>query len=191
MEIWKDIKGYEEIYVISNYGRVASLNRVSADKNGRNVAYRGKMLTPHPNSRGYLRIQLKRDGIYRSYFIHRLVALHFVENPLPAEYNIVNHIDSDHLNNKAENLEWTTIYGNNHHAISKGRMNRTKEWLQHLRESNEKRGRAVVGEKIATGETIRFVCLNDCKVAGFQPSCVCQCCEGKRKSHKGFTWRYE
>jgi hypothetical protein len=191
MEIWKDIKGYEELYVISNLGRVASLNRVSVDKNGRNVAYRGKMLTPCPNSRGYLRVQLKRDGICRSYFIHRLVALHFVENPLPAEYTIVNHIDSDHLNNKAENLEWTTIYGNNHHAISKGRMNRTKEWLQHLRESNENRGRAVVGENIATGETIRFVCLNDCKAAGFQPSCVCQCCEGKRKSHKGIIWRYE
>jgi hypothetical protein len=35
------------------------------------------------------------------------------------------------------------------------------------------------------------VCLNDCKAAGFQPSCVCQCCEGKRKSHKGIIWRYE
>jgi hypothetical protein len=34
------------------------------------------------------------------------------------------------------------------------------------------------------------VCLNDCKQAGFEPSCVCNCCQGKRHRHKGYTWRY-
>ena len=62
MEIWKDIKGYEDMYVVSNHGRVASLNRVQKDKNGKEKRYKGKMLLPHPNSSGYLRVQLKRDG---------------------------------------------------------------------------------------------------------------------------------
>ena len=191
MEVWKDIRGYEGIYVVSNLGRVASLNRVQKDKNGREVFYKGKMLFPQPNSSGYLRVQLKREGVGEYCFVHRLVALHFVENPSPDCYSIVNHLDGDHLNNRADNLEWTTIYGNNRHAIESGRMERTKEWLQHLRETNEQNGRAVVGTNIVTGETIRFVCLNDCKSAGFQPSCVCNCCKGIRYSHKGYTWRYD
>ena len=191
MEIWKDIRGYEGIYVVSNLGRVASLNRIQKDKNGREVRYKGKILLPHPNSTGYLRVQLKKNGTLEAYFVHRLVALHFVDNPSPESYSIVHHIDSDHLNNQADNLEWTTIYGNNYHAIESGRMKRTQEWLKHLRESKEKEGKTVIGTNIVTGEIVRFVCLNDCKTAGFQPSCVCNCCQGIRKSHKGYTWRYE
>lgn len=190
MEVWKNVKGYEDIYVVSSHGRVASLNRVQKDKNGRDVRYQGKMLIPQPNSSGYLRVHLKRKGKSAFYFVHRLVALHFVDNPFPERYTIVNHIDSDHLNNTAENLEWTTSFGNVRHAIESGRMNRTKEWLQNIRESNEKRGKSVIGTNIVTGETILFVCLNDCKSAGFEPSCVCNCCQGIRKSHKGYTWRY-
>ena len=189
-EIWKDIRGYENIYVISNQGRVASLNRMQTNKNGRTVRYNGKILTPRPNSKGYLRVQLKRDGNSARHFVHRLVALHFVENPSPDCYSIVNHLDGNYLNNKADNLEWTTIYGNIQHAIQNGRMNRTKEWLQHLRESNEKNGKSVIGTNVSTGEIVRFVCLNDCRQAGFQPSCVSNCCQGKRMSHKGYIWRY-
>lgn len=191
MEIWKDIRGYENIYVVSNLGRVASLNRIQTDKNGREVRYKGKILIPHPNSSGYLRVQLKREGVMKAHFVHRLVAIHFVDNPSPQCFSIVNHLDSNHLNNRADNLEWTTIDGNNKHAIERGRMKRTKEWLQHLRKTNEKNGVAVIGTNIATGEVIRFVCLNDCKSKGFQPSCVCNCCQGTRKSHKGYRWRYE
>ena len=190
MEIWKDVRGYEGLYQVSNHGRVASLNRVQKDKNGRDVRYQGKMLIPHPNSSGYLRVQLKSKEKSDLYFVHRLVALHFVNNPMPNIYSIVNHLDCNYLNNRADNLEWTTLQGNSQHAIQNGRMKRTKEWLQHLRESKEKQGKTVIGTNMLTGDTIRFVCLNDCKSAGFEPSCVCYCCKGIRKSHKGYTWRY-
>ena len=191
MEVWKDIKGFEDIYQVSNRGNVRSLSRIQRDKNGRCVRHKGKLLISQPNSSGYMRVQLKLNGMGKYFFVHRLVALHFVDNPDPERCTIVNHIDSNYLNNSSDNLEWTTIYGNNHHAIENGRMKRTKEWLHHLRQSNEKNGKAVVGTNIATGEIIRFVCLNDCRLAGFQPSCVCGCCKGKLASHKGYTWRYE
>ena len=190
MEIWTEVYGYEGLYVISNLGRVASADRILTDRNGRRVFHKGKMLTPRPNSSGYLRVELKRDGVGCRYFVHRMVAAHFVLNPHPDRYNVVNHLDSDHLNNRADNLEWTDSFGNNRHAIESGRMKRTKEWLRHLRETNEKQGKAVVGTNIVTGETISFVCLNDCKSAGFEPSCVCYCCRGLRKTHTGYTWRY-
>lgn len=190
-ELWHDIKGYEDRYVISSHGRVYSKPRIEKDKNGRCVYHKGGFLKLQPNSQGYMRVQLKCNGDSRYHFVHRLVALHFVKNPSPDEYNVVNHLDGDHLNNKAYNLEWTNIYGNNHHAINNGRMKRTEKWLHNLRVSKENNGKTVIGTNIATGEIIRFICLNDCKSAGFQPSCVCNCCQGKRKQHKGFAWRYE
>ncbi len=191
MEIWKDIQGYEGLYQVSNLGNIRSLNRILKDRNGREVNRRSKEIKQNPNTQGYLRVQLKKQGTQKYYFVHRLVAYHFVENPMPERYTVVNHLDFNYLNNKANNLEWTTIAGNNHYSFKRGRMKRTKEWLQHLRESNEKQGKSVIGTNIATGETIRFVCLNDCRSAGFQPSCVCNCCKGKTKTHKGYTWRYE
>lgn len=190
MEMWKDIEGYEGVYQVSNRGNVRSLPRTQKDKNGREVRYKGKILLPQPNSSGYMRVQLKKNGNLKAYFVHRLVAFHFVDNPNPKSCTVVNHLDGNYLNNNFDNLEWTTIYGNNHHAIENGRMKRTKEWLQHLRQSNEKNGRAVIGANVVTGELIHFACLNDCKDAGFQPSCVCDCCKGKRASHKGYKWRY-
>lgn len=189
MEIWKDIKGYEGVYQVSSLGNVRSLPRAQKDRNGRVVKYKGKQLSPQPNSSGYLRVHLKGDDT-KYYFVHRLVALHFVANQEPEKYTVVHHLDSNHLNNKAENLEWTTIEGNNHYAIADGRMIRTHSWLSHLRESNEKNGRCVIGENIQTGETVYFSCLNDCRAQGFQPSCVCNCCKGKRTSHRGYRWRY-
>lgn len=189
MEIWKDIKGYEGMYQISNFGNVRSLPRTQRNQNGRVVKHKGKELSPLPNSRGYLRVNLKGDANKR-YFVHRLVAIHFVANQEPEKYTVVHHLDSNPLNNKATNLKWTTIEGNNHYAIADGRMKRTHAWLSNLRKSNEKNGKSVIGENIQTGETITFVCLNDCRTLGFQPSCVCDCCNGKRKSHKGYWWKY-
>lgn len=190
MEIWKDIMGYEGIYQISNQGRIASVSRVLKDKNGKEKRYKGRVLLPQPNSSGYLRVHLKRDGKLKHHFVHRLVALHFVGNPCDDENTIVNHLDSNYLNNAASNLEWTTYKGNMEHAKARGRLHRTAEWLKNLRESNEKNGRSVIGTNIETGETVYFVCLNDSRTAGFDPTCVCDCCKGKRNRHKGYTWRY-
>ena len=53
-----------------------------------------------------------------------------------------------------------------------------------------KRGKAVLGINIKTGEKIIFQCLNDCKKDGFEPSCICDCCKKKRKTHKGYAWEY-
>lgn len=189
-EIWKDIKDYEELYQISNYGNIRSKDRKKRNNNG-SMILKGKMLHPLPNSNGYLRIQLVSNmGKRERFFVHRLVALHFVPNDNPNINTVVNHIDSNYLNNRADNLEWTTMKGNSQHALKSGRMNRTVEWLQHLRESCEKNGKSIIGTNIKTGEKIYFTCLNDCKNKGFQPSCVCYCCKGKQKAHKGYIWNY-
>ena len=191
-EVWRDVIGYEGHYQISNLGRIKSLGRRCADSRGRLVWHDGKILKQTPNSQGYYRISLRLNGKSEYAFIHRLVALHFVENPNPVAFTIVNHIDFNPHNNCYTNLEWTTLRGNSQHSLKAGRLNRTEEWKGNLRRYNESHGRSVIGRNLATGQTIVFKCLNDCKKAGFQPSCVCYCCKGKRgiSQHKGYEWRY-
>ena len=190
VEKWVYIRGYEGLYKISSKGRIFSEDRAVWYGKYKRVIH-GKILKPKENSRGYLRIQLTdRYGKRERHFVHRLVAMHFVLNPDPVMCRVVNHIDANPKNNYADNLEWTTCKGNMAHAKSLGHMDRTEKWLQNLRAAHEENGKSVVGTSVETGEEIFFVCLNDCKKEGFQPSCVCSCCQGKRRTHAGYTWRY-
>lgn len=191
-EMWCDICGYEGEYQISNLGNVRSLDRYCIDKKGRAVWHRGKVMRLQQNSRGYYRVWLRGKSRSENAFVHRLVASHFVDNPNPVELNVVNHLDFDPHNNCADNLEWTTGKGNMHYSLYAGRFRRTDEWLKKLRAYCELSGRSVIATNIETGEKRFYKCLNDCRKDGFQPSCVCCCCKGKRgvKQHKGFIWRY-
>lgn len=102
-EIWKDIRGFEGIYQVSNMGRVRSLDRWSNDERHRRL--KGKILKPNKDRYGYLKIGLL-NKVRITYQVHRLVALHFVSGY--KEGLIVNHKDEDRSNNQADNLEWCT-----------------------------------------------------------------------------------
>lgn len=100
-EIWKEIKGYEGLYAVSNKGRVKNLMS-------------GKVLKNVIDPNGYLRIKLSRGNVRR---IHRLVAQAFIPNPLNLPY--INHIDEDKTNNNVGNLAWCTASQNVRHSIHK------------------------------------------------------------------------
>ena len=104
----KRIKGYEDVYTISNYGEVFLV------KNG---TKRKTSLT----KAGYVLITLSKNAVKKTFLLHRLVAEHFVPNP--DGKNEVNHIDGNKLNNKASNLEWVTRDENREKAISTGLIN--------------------------------------------------------------------
>jgi hypothetical protein len=109
-EVWKDIKGFEGLYQVSNMGRVRSLDRWSL--NERPHFIKGMMLNPSLNKRsGYLRVSLS-DGHrnYKHIEMQRLVALHFV--PGYKKGLVVNHINEIKTDNRAENLEWCTYQYN-------------------------------------------------------------------------------
>ena len=97
-EEWVDINGYEGLYQISNYGRVKSLPKPSKPQE---VIVKSSL-----NNNGYLRVNLWKNRKYRTMLIHRLVAIHFVENKKGG--NVVNHKDYNIKNNRATNLEWCT-----------------------------------------------------------------------------------
>lgn len=106
-EIWKDVKGFEGKYQVSNMGRVRSLDRYVNPAHPYLKKGQILSLTPNMGKRGYLRVSLS-DGNrnYTHYEVHRLVALHFVDGFKPGL--IVNHKNEVKTDNRAENLEWCT-----------------------------------------------------------------------------------
>jgi hypothetical protein len=111
--MWKDIKGYEGLYQINEYGEVKSLSRIVINNGGKQVLPE-RILKPSVVGKGYLKVDLRKNNKTKRYYIHKLVAEHFLENKY--NYKIVNHKDGNKLNNHYKNLEWVTYSQNNIHA---------------------------------------------------------------------------
>lgn len=106
MEIWKDIKGYDD-YKASSFGRIKSI------KNSRELILKGCK-----DKDGYIVSSFRVNGIKKTLRFHRLVAIAFHENNLNLPQ--VNHLDGNKENNDPNNLEWATALSNNIHAIKTG-----------------------------------------------------------------------
>ena len=96
-EEWKDIKGYEGLYQISNLGRIKSLKNNKGN-------YREKIRNSNPGKDGYIRINLYSNHKSKPFYIHRLVAEYFIPNT--NNYKEINHKDENKSNNRVDNLEW-------------------------------------------------------------------------------------
>lgn len=96
-EVFVPVLGYENLYSVSNYGRVYSIKR-------------HKCLKPCEHWRGYLRVGLIKEGQLSFKRIHRLVAEAFLPNPQNKPQ--VNHINEDKHDNRLSNLEWCTCQEN-------------------------------------------------------------------------------
>lgn len=180
MEIWKDIPEYEELYEISNLGRVKSKTRKTKFGRGWKV-YEGQILKPQEDKDGYFKISLSKDGKKRRFFIHRLVMMSFVDNSL--NLPVVNHIDGNKQNNKLNNLEWVTRSENDLHAFriglrvpSSGGTDKTVEKIDPL-----------TGEVVDTFQSITLAS----KSVGSTVQLISMACNGKVEKAKGFVWRFK
>jgi hypothetical protein len=118
MENWKPVVGYEEIYEVSDLGRVRRIKPGSSTRVGR--ISRGS-LTPD----GYIRVSLSfHDSTKRTHNVARLVAIAFIPNP--ENKPEVNHRDGNKVNNCVDNLEWVTVLENRRHARDTGLWQSTK-----------------------------------------------------------------
>jgi len=159
-EIWKEIPF--DIINISNYF-VSNFGRYKNNK--------GEIKTDYLYNSGYKRISINK----KSYLLHRLVALTFLENPDSKE--MVNHKDGNKLNNSLDNLEWATCSENNLHKIASGLSNCTKKVIQYDSNMN----------KIQ-----EFNSIVECsKEINISASCISDNCRGKTQSTKcGYVFRY-
>ena len=105
-EIWKDIKGYEGLYQVSNLGRVKSMDREVIYSNGRVVNYKGRILKQVNNRAGRKQVFLYKDGKATNQRVHILVAESFI-GERPKDYDVC-HIDGDYTNNKLSNIRYDT-----------------------------------------------------------------------------------
>lgn len=114
-EKWKPVVGYEGLYEVSNFGRINSVKRNST-KGG---------IRKQKERHGYLAVELCKDGVRKTYDVHRLVAIAFIDNPesLPQ----VNHKDENRKNNYAENLEWCSCKQNINYGTARARMVETQK----------------------------------------------------------------
>ena len=101
MENWKDVKGYEGSYQVSDLGNVRSLDRVVSD--GRKI--KGRLLKPCFDSYGYLIVCLSFNNKIKTRTVHRLVAVAFLEHEPCGFKLVIDHVDNDKLNNKLDNLQ--------------------------------------------------------------------------------------
>ena len=143
MEEWRDVKGFEGLYQVSNAGDIRSVPRILTLKCGRKRRYKGVTLAKARDSKGYLTAHLTDGKSNKSVRFHRVVAETFIPNPegLPQ----VNHIDGDKENNAVSNLEWCSDEYNKAHAEKHG--------LAPLRDS--KTGR-LVKRSVKNGNSSRF-----------------------------------
>ena len=140
MEIWKDIKGYEGIYQVSNLGRVKSLDREVKFSHGfRKI--KGIILKQKPNKHGYLVQGLRNGTKLKMIHAHQLVAIAFLNHTPNGNTLVIDHINDVKTDNRVENLQIVTnrfnscktqgSYSSQYKGVSldKGR----KKWASNIR----------------------------------------------------------
>ena len=176
-ETWKDIKGYEGLYQVSNMGRIKSLERTVTKKNGRKYTVKGRILKPGTDRDGYLLVILSNtSGKRKTFKVHRLVCEAFHENP--ENKPCVNHIDENKTNNTANNLEWCTYEENNTHGtrLARSAKSQSKPVGQYTRD----------GELIKVWQSVNEVE----RQLGFDCGNISKVALGKQKTAYGYVWKY-
>lgn len=179
-EQWKDITGYEGWYQISNHGRVRSVDRIGCQRHWRGgqskYLYKGQIRIPYKRKNGYVCITLRKDGVNKTFNIHRLVALHFLPRVEGKEY--VNHLDANPDNNHVSNLVWCTQSENIKYAYDNG----TKKPPHEKKISQFDMDGNLIKVWKSQAEIERTL--------GIYQANIHKVCRGKRKMAGGFKWEY-
>jgi hypothetical protein len=181
-EIWKDIVGYEGLYMVSSLGRVVSLSRPTF--NGA-CQYFTKpcIITSCPKSNGYLVVSIyKKPQQRKTHHVHRLVAEAFCENPYNKPH--IDHINANKNDNRAENLRWVTQQENNKNPLSSIKISRTLKG-----KVGNKNSHPIVSIN-GSGEVVHYCSISVAGSLGFSRYKITRCCKGLADSYDGKKWMY-
>lgn len=166
-EIWKDIKDYEGLYQISNFGRL------------RKVKNKIQIIKPTKCTNGYLEYALWKNGKRKVFLAHRLVAEYFIDNT--NNFPEINHIDENIENNIVSNLEWVTSKYNANYGTRNIKC----------REANRKNFKRVIQYDLENNIIKQFECINDAaKSVNGDCSFISRVCKGKQKTAYGYIWKF-
>lgn len=180
-EIWKDIKGYEGLYQVSNLGRIKSLPRKLKIYNqygftNKYSCTREKILKLQQDRHGYLRVCLSKYKNKKLLQVHRLVAQAFIPNTndLPC----VNHKNENKSDNHVDNLEWCTYkYNTNYGTCMKRVIDKQSLYINQY---------DMNGVFIKTWKNIN----ETSKILKINHANIISCCKNRRKSAGGYIWKY-
>lgn len=182
-EVFKDVLGYEGLYQVSNYGRVKSLKRENIFYCGLRKEFlkrpvKEKILSFNKSNRGYLQVCLTKNGKYRTYTVHRMVAIAFIPNK--NNKSQVNHKDGNKENNRVDNLEWCSPKENSNHAFKTGlsKPHNMRKVKQYDLEGNFIK---------LWNSMIDFYKENNLNLKSVG---IALCCKGIYKKAYGYKWKY-
>lgn len=163
-EIWKDVDGYNGMYLISSHGRVKSL-----------YFSKERILKSRDIANGYLQVALKSSDKINQILVHRLVGKAFVRNK--QNKPVINHKDGNKGNNYYKNLEWTTRSENILHSFRTG-LNPTRSISVQQFDLD--------GNYINTYRSMTQACIK----TGIAVSSIGKNCRNKSKRAGSFKWKY-
>ena len=182
IEIWENVKDYEEFYQVSNLGNVKSLARDIYYQNGTIHHLKEKILAPALNNKGYQYVHLCKNGKMKNMLVHRLVAMAFIPNS--ENKPMINHKDENPLNNCVNNLEWCTASYNANYGT---RIQRCVQNHRSYKLGDNPRARAVFCVELNK----KFDCAKSAQEElGILRTSIGSACRGKTKTAGGFHWRY-
>lgn len=191
-EIWKEIEGFDN-YQISNLCRV------------KNIKF-NRLVKPLLDNRGYIMVNLYKEGKMKRLSLHRLIAIAFIPNP--ENKPCIDHINTDRSDNRIENLRWCTQKENhnnplsliNHSKAAKGRIvseEQKKNQSEKMkgRYKGNKWGSKKIIQLTLDGNFIReWESIKDAADSlGVSSTAIWNCLNGKSqvKSIKGYKWKYK
>lgn len=138
-EIWKEIKGFDGRFSISNLGRVKQNNIEFISLQNKKIIHKEKIIKPFTWQSRYLRVDLisRKHKKRLATYVHKLVAEYFI-GPRPTGYEI-DHIDGNYLNNSVDNLRYVT---------KKENMNNPNTLLKHKGQYHTEETRKKISDKL-------------------------------------------
>jgi hypothetical protein len=190
-EVWKDVVGYEELYMVSNLGRVRGKGKPATNETPFwqiKLLKKDKIHSHSLNKWGYAGVSLYKNGQGKRFQVHRLVAIAFIEN---AENKLqVNHKNGVKTDNWVENLEWATPSENLKHAFKIGLKKVVKNGLGKTNELNVN-SKPII-QKSLNGDFIRkFPSISEANRYFNKPQTnIPAALSGKQTQSCGYKWEY-